>query len=136
MAKRTLVFAIVWLVSIVYAHAESGPKIHEGKWEITVQVEMSGMPMKMPPSTFTQCINKNQAIPMNEKPGQQCNVKDIKSNGNTMSWTVECTTAGGPMSGKGSVTYHDDSMEGSMRMQTQGMTMTSRYKGHRVGACE
>jgi hypothetical protein len=136
MTKKTLAVVIIWLVSIVCAHADSGPKVHEGLWEITVEVEMPGMPMKMPPNTFTQCIKKDRAIPMDEKPGQQCKAKDIKTNGNTMSWTLECTTPGGQMTGDGTITYHDDKMEGSMSMQSQGMTMTSTYKGHRVGACQ
>jgi hypothetical protein len=136
MAKKTLAVAIVWLASIICAQADSGPKVHEGLWEITVEVEMPGMPMKMPPSTYTQCIKKDRAIPMDEKPGQQCKPADIKTSGNTVTWTMACTTAGGPMTGKGRITYHDDRMEGTMSMRSQGMTMISHYKGHRIGACE
>ena len=97
---------------------------------------MPGMPMKMPPTTFTQCIKKDQAVPMDEKPGQQCKVKDVNTKGNTTTWTLECSGSGGQMIGKGSVSYSSDNMEGSMHMEGQGMTMTSRYKGHRIGACQ
>jgi hypothetical protein len=136
MAKKSLAVMIVWLASIVCAHAGSSPDLHEGLWEITANVEMPGMPMKMPPTTFTQCLKKDRALPMDQQPGQECKTKDITYKGNTVSWTVECTTAGGQMTGKGKVTYHNDKMEGSMSMQSQGMTMTSHYKGHRVGACK
>lgn len=136
MAKKSLAVMIVWLASIVCAHAGSGPDLHEGLWEITVDVEMPGMPMKMPPNTFTQCIKKDRALPMDQQPGQECETKDIISKGNTVSWTMKCTTPGGQMTGKGKVTYHNDKMEGSMSMQSQGMSMTSHYKGHRVGACK
>jgi hypothetical protein len=136
LARKTLAVAIIWLLSTVCAHAGSGPEIHEGLWEITVEIVMPGMPMKMPPSTYTQCFTKDRAIPMDEKPGQQCQAKDISPKGNTVSWTLECATPGGPMTGKGMITYRGDEMEGSMSMQSQGMTMTSRYKGRRIGACE
>jgi hypothetical protein len=136
MAKKTIALIIVWLAFIVCAHAGSGPDLDEGLWEITTELEMPGMPMKMPPSTFTQCIKKDQAVPADEKPGQECKTKDLTTKGNTISWTVECAHPGGQMTGKGTVTYHRDKMEGSLNMQGQGMTMTSRFKGHRVGACQ
>jgi hypothetical protein len=136
MAKKALAIVIVWLASMVCAHADSGPHMQEGLWEITTELEMPGMPMKMPPTTFTQCIKKDQMVPMDEKPDQKCKIKDVSTKGNTTRWTVECSEAGGQMTGKGMVTYHGDKMEGNMSMQTQGMTMTSRYKGRRVGACD
>lgn len=136
MAKNTIAAMMVWLASMVFLFAGSATALDEGLWEITAEVEMPGMPMKMPPTTYTQCIKKDQAVPMDEKPGQECKVKDVTTKGNTTSWTVECSNPAGPMIGKGTVSYNGDKMEGSMHMEGQGMTMTSRYKGHRVGACQ
>ena len=136
MAKKTLAVIIVWLSSMVCAHAGSGPAMHEGLWEITTELEMKGMPMKMPPTTFTQCLKKDQAVPMDQQPGQECKVKDVTTKGNTTHWTVECSGPGGQMTGKGTVSYENDKMTGSMHMQTQGMTMTSHYRGRRLGACQ
>lgn len=135
MARKTLAVAIVWLASLAFAHAGSGQAFQEGLWEITVDVDMPGMPMKMPPTTFTQCLKKDKAVPMDQKPGQECKVKDVATKGNTTSWTMECSNPGGQMTGKGTVTYTGDKMEGSMQMQGQGMSMTSHYKGHRMGEC-
>ena len=138
MAKKALAIVIVWLASMVCAHADSGPHMQEGLWEITTELEMPGMPMKMPPSTFTQCMRKDHAVPSNAKPGQQCKTKNVSAQGNTVRWTMECTHPGGQMTSKGAITYHRDKMEGSatMTMEGQGMTMTSHFKGHRVGECQ
>jgi hypothetical protein len=136
MLKKTVVGMIVVLALISFVHAGSGPDLNEGMWEITVDVEIPGMPMKMPPSTYTQCLKKDRAVPNDEKPGQACVTKDVTTKGNTVTWTMTCTNPGGQMTGKGMVTYHKDKMDGSMTLEGQGMQMVSHFKGHRIGACQ
>lgn len=136
MVKKLMAGVILWLAVVSFAHASSGPDLNEGMWEITVNFEIPGMPMKMPPSTYTQCIKKNQAVPRDEQPGQECVSKDVTTKGNTVTWTVVCNNQGGQMTGKGQVTYHKDKMDGRMTMEGQGMNMISHFKGHRIGACQ
>lgn len=136
MVKRVLMSLLVSISLVSLAYAGSGLELNEGQWEITMSVEIQGMPMKMPPSTFTQCIKRDQAIPKDEKPNQQCKTKDVVTKGNTVSWTMVCTNPGGQMTGKGTVTYNQDKMNGQMTMEGQGMKMLSHFKGHRIGACQ
>ena len=136
MVKKLMVSVILCLAVVSYTQASSGPDLNEGMWEITVSLEIPGMPMKMPPSTYTQCIKKDQAVPNENQPGQECVAKDITTSGNTVTWTMVCTNPGGQMTGKGRVTYNNDKMDGSMTMEGQGMKMTSNFKGHRIGACQ
>ena len=136
MLKKTVLMVVLLMSAVGFAFAGSGPDIHEGLWEITVDLEMAGMPMKMPPSTFTQCIKKDSAIPRNDQPGQQCVQKDVKVKGNTVSWTMECDNPGGKMEGKGVITYDKEKMDGQMTMKGQGMQMLTHFKGHRIKACE
>ena len=42
------------------ASAQPGPR-RDGNWEVTVQMEMAGMPQAMPPMTLKQCITPEQA---------------------------------------------------------------------------
>ena len=135
MIKKLFVSLILGLMTITLASA-AGPEIKEGKWEITTKLEMPGMPVKMPPNTFTQCIKKDQAVPQDSQPGQNCTTKDVVMKGDTVTWTMVCNNPGGQMTGKGRVTYHKDEMDGSMTMEGQGMQMTSHFKGKRIGPCQ
>jgi hypothetical protein len=40
------------------------------------------------------------------------------------------------MTGKGEITYEDDSMTGKMEMESEGQTMKSIYSGKYLGACD
>jgi hypothetical protein len=135
MFKKALLSVTVVLVLFSFSHAGSGVDLHEGKWEITVEFDMPGMPMKMPPNTYTQCITKESAVPKDEKPNQTCKTEDVKTKGNTITWTMVCTNPGGKMTGKGTITYLKDEMNGSMTMKGQGIKMISHYKGQRIGEC-
>lgn len=135
MLRKAVMSILVLIALSSLAHAESSLNVNEGEWEITMNVEIAGMPMKMPPNTFTQCIKKDQAIPKDQNPAQQCVTKDVVTKGNSVSWSMLCTNAGGQMTGKGKVAYEKDKMDGSMTMQGQGMKMVSHFKGHRIGAC-
>jgi hypothetical protein len=136
MVKKSVVGMVLMLAIISFAYAGSGPDLHEGMWEITVDIDMPGMPVKMPPSTYTQCIKKDQAIPSDAQPGQECTTKDVTTKGNTVTWIMTCSNPGGQMTGKGMVTYHKDRMDGSMTMEGQGIKMVNHFKGHRIGDCQ
>ena len=108
----------------------------EGLWEMTVTMEMPGMPFQPPPQTMRHCYTaeevKNEPVPRDA----DCKITELKSSGSKVSWKLECQ---GEMAGKGEgeITYRGDSAyEGKSTMQTQGMTMTSRYQGKRIGECK
>lgn len=126
----------------------------DGKWEITTQIEMAGMPQGrgMPAMTTTQCITKEQAAdpqkavpqpPSRGGQGSDCKVSDFKSNGNKVNWTIKCTTPQA-VDGTGEMTYGNDTYEGVMTMnmqmarggQTMPMQMTMKMNGKRLGDCD
>jgi Protein of unknown function (DUF3617) len=126
----------------------------DGKWEVTTQIEMAGMPAGrgMPAMTTTQCITKEQAadpqkaVPQPPQRGgaqSDCKVSDFKTTGSKINWTIKCTTPQA-VDGTGEVTYGTDTYEGLMTMnmqmarggQTTPMQMTIKMNGKRLGDCE
>ena len=111
-----------------------------GKWQVTSKVEMPGMPVPVPPMTSTQCMTEQEPVPANSAQGQACEILDMKTEGNTVSWKMKCNEAGGKSEGSGRITYHGDSFEGSIRTKVGGagsdMVVTTQVTGKRLGSCE
>ena len=112
----------------------------DGRWEVKTEMEMPGMPMKMPAMTTTQCITKEQAddpqrsVPQGRGAPNNCKVSDYKVTGNKVTWSMKCE---GPeaMSGTAEITYGENTYDGVMKMVREGQTMTMKYTGKRLGDC-
>ena len=108
--------------------------MEDGLWEITTTVDMPGMSSKS--FTHTSCLTKEKAVPQTAESG--CTVKDVKTQGNTLTWTVVCRE--GMSTSKGKVTYVGPTMEGvvetTVKTGGQTMTMKSVMKGRRIGPCK
>ena len=112
----------------------------DGRWEVKTEMEMPGMPMKMPAMTTTQCITTEQAddpqrsVPQGRGAPNNCKVSDYKVTGNKVTWSMKCE---GPdaMSGTGEITYGENTYDGVMKMVREGQTMTMKHTGKRLGDC-
>ena len=116
------------------------PNMHPGLWETTVRTEMSGMPMQMPPVTHRQCIRKQDLVPQVASSDQECRIVDQNTEGNSVSWRIQCDSSDMQMEGSGKLTYAGDSYRGRIDIQTQdgpmgAMTMVQKLEGRRVGDC-
>lgn len=130
----SLMVFLVCSVGLSYAIA-SNTNMKEGLWEITVQMEMPGMPMKMPPQTFTHCLTKKDMVPQKAEPGQECKVIKYDVKGDTVSWVMECKTPEGIAVSSGRVTYKGNSFDGVTKVKHAGMEMTQNMKGRWLGQC-
>ena len=133
-----LVFALIVCSLSTLAFAASPAK--PGKWEMTMQMEMTGMPMKMPAHTVTYCLTKEEAenpeklAPEQQRKNSDCKRTDLNINGNTVSWKVECEKS--KMTGEGKITYSGDSFDGGMHMTMPNGEMNAKYTGKYLGACD
>jgi hypothetical protein len=63
----------------------------DGNWEVTMQVEVEGMPA-MPAKTMTQCVSKEDVAdpqkPLLGRTSGNCTVSDHKVEGNKVSWSM------------------------------------------------
>ena len=116
----------------------------DGKWEITMEMDMPGLPAGMPPVVTTQCITPEEAAdPQKMAPqmgrggrsGGNCTVSDYKVVGNKVTYSVKCEGRQ-PMSGTGEFLYAADSYVGTITMDMGGRgTMKTKQTGKRLGDC-
>lgn len=138
MKKIAILIAAALLVPCVLF---AGP-IKAGKWEVTMEMEMPGMPMKMPPTTFTHCITKEQAEkpeapqggPHGHKGESDCKVVDYKLEGNTASYKMNCEKQ--KMTGDVTMTFKGDSYEVVTHMKMPDHEMTQKAKARYMGECD
>jgi hypothetical protein len=127
------------------AHA-AAPNMKDGLWEITMKMDMPGMPAGMKPQVLQQCITKKdledprKTAPSGSDPrDNRCQMTDYKMQGNTASWNMACKGEGA-MTGSGTATYSGTSYTGTNRMTMkrggQVQTMTMQYSGRRLGECK
>lgn len=143
-----------FLVALLAASAISGSLIaqtpgarRDGNWQVTMEIEIPGMPQGMPPMTMTQCITKEQAADpaklAPQGPGgglpPDCKFSDMKSEGNKVSWSMKCEGQMA-MTGTGEFTFTSDTYTGLMKINAdrggQPMTMNMKYSGKRLGDCD
>lgn len=139
MKKPLWILVVVVCALALPSFAESSP-VKPGKWQVTVEMEMPGMAMKMPPTSFTHCVTKEMVdhpestVPKAGK-DQNCKVSDYKIEGKTVTWTMSCEGKQ-PMKGDGKIVYDGDAYDGVMHMKIGDMEMTQKYSGKRLGDCD
>jgi hypothetical protein len=132
--------APVLLVLAFAADAAAQSPMRPGRWEVTMQMEMAGMPMQMPPMKTTPCITAEQlkdpngALPSGAANPNACKVSDQKTTSDSVSWKVACSGPE-PMTGSGEMKFTGDTYVGVMKMTTAKGEMTMKYAGKRLGDC-
>ena len=110
--------------------------VKPGKWQLTMQVEIPGIPVKLPPTNFAQCVTESDAkslIPQDNN-SKQCKFSDYKVTGSTVSWSMDCPKDN--MKGTGQLSYTAESLTGAMQVNKDGQDFTMKYDGKRVGECD
>lgn len=140
MKHRATVIPLLLVLLPAPAFASGG--MQPGLWEVTTRMEMTGMPMKMPPITIRHCytrqdLDKGSNVPQADD--KNCKVKDYKLKGDTVTWSIVCTGKNA-MSGTGTMTVKPTSYTGKMnyRMKDDGETVdaVTHMSGKRVGDCK
>lgn len=137
---RFLFLSIVSLSTCILISSAQSQQMRPGKWEVTSTSEMTGMPMQMkiPPVTFSLCVDKQ--IP--DKPpiaaDKSCKFSNYKLSGEVATWKMDCG-GHGKMSGEGSIQFKGDTYTGSsiltMSMGGMSVQMKNNYSGKRLGEC-
>jgi len=129
--SRSRLGVVISTVALAAFCLPAGAQGTDELWEITMKMEMPGMPMAMPPQVSKVCVAKG-ASDENFVPKQQgnCRTVDSKRVGSKYMFT---------MTAHGEITFNDGAYDGRMEMagtmEGQPMNMNQTYKGRRVGTC-
>ena len=122
------------------AVAAGGVNMKEGLWEITSKASIQGMPFDMPPTTYTQCLTKENIIPQEQNQAQQeCKLIDSDISGNTVTWSMTCSQNGMISNISGKISYKGTTMDGTMKVESNtpmgNSIMNMIINGKRIGDC-
>jgi len=110
----------------------------DDQYDVTVKMEMAGMPMAMPPMSQRLCVKKGAKDEDFVPRQDSCHVSDTTRAGSRLTFKITCTGSN-PMTGTGDFTFVADGYNGQIRMkgkmEGQDVDMTQTIAGRRVGAC-
>jgi hypothetical protein len=118
----------------VLAIAGSGMK--PGQYDYTMKMEMPGMPMAMPPTTFHHCVTAADVDKGQQFQSQQnkdCEMKNLKQTAGKATFDIACKDG---TTGTGEYTFGGDSMTGKTTMNRQGQPMVVNLSAKRTGDCQ
>ena len=109
-----------------------------GKWNVKMQMEIPGMPFKMPAVNVDVCLTeedlKDPAKAVPNDPKKKCTINDYKVDGNKVTWSMDCPKD--KTTGTGEIAFSEDSYTGWMKMLVNEQEMTTKYTGTWKGECK
>jgi hypothetical protein len=134
--KICVVFFLISLF-LFSCSVQKGPNMKQGLWEITVKMDIPGMPVQMASQTYGQCLTPKEAVPQpQQKEAQECKIVKQDVKGDTVSWSVECKTKEVTAVSDGTITYKGDTFEGVITMTQGSMKVTQNLSGRWIGECK
>ncbi|MGH9441166.1 MAG: DUF3617 domain-containing protein [Thermoanaerobaculia bacterium] len=144
--SRGKVFRAGALVSVgavlLLTAAGAAGALRPGEYEMTTQASIVGMDHPMAPKTSRHCITAEDVKDsqrMATRGNEGCQVVDVKTTANRLSWTATCPQY--KSKGTGEIVYDGtDGYEMTMKMDAEGgphgaMKMVFHTKAKRVGEC-
>ena len=129
---RLLAASSVLLIAYAPARADAPGVL----WQSTSQVIMQGMPFSPRPNTVKFCAAQNSSQPPPSPPGQTCTTSNTHRDGSKVTWDTQCTGEM-DMTGHGEITYDGtDKYDGEINMTAEGVTMTIKLSGVKLGECD
>ena len=137
--KRAILMAAI--LCLAAPAAAAGPNMTDGQWEVTMKMDMPGLPFAMPPIVYKSCITSKDAVPRQQDKNQECTTSNTEVTGDTVAWVVDCTDKkGNKTHSTGRITYRQDTFDGTVIMATVparpgDQPMAMKMTGRRIGAC-
>lgn len=131
---------IISLLAVFAGHCATTVHAVTGEsWEIATKAEVVGMSYAIPDATTTVCLQKGaeKNPKMLVQQNDNCEITDVKSSGNKVSWKMSCNRNGDELTGSGEVKYKGDSFDGVTRLSGtsngENVNLTANFKGKKKG---
>ncbi|PLX62645.1 DUF3617 family protein [Sedimenticola selenatireducens] len=139
MSVRYAILASTLLLSTTAADA-ADMQITPGMWEVQITSKMPMLPQPTVKS-MQHCFTASRLSPDEiMQNANNCEFSDVQASSSQVSWKMACTGHGGNMTGTGHFESQGDTMNGtlqmSMEMQGQQITMDHQWSGKRIGECK
>ena len=129
---RLAAIAALGLLALAPVRADDPPGV---LWQVSSQMVMEGMPFSPPPNSVKVCTAKEWTKPPPSS-DKTCVNTDFTRVGNKATWTMQCSGEM-PMTGTGEITFEGtDSYTGAIKATAEGMTMTIKLSGTKLGTCD
>jgi uncharacterized protein DUF3617 len=104
-------------------------------WEVTSQLSMEGMPVKMPSQKQSVCAPKEWKEPPGaQNPQQECQISDMKTVGSKTTWKMQCSSP--TATGEGEINRTSPTAyTGNIKMTSADGTINIKLSGERVADC-
>lgn len=137
-------FIMVIVASLCFAVPVSAePNMQEGQWDISGEMKLEGMSFPMPamPIKYSQCLTKKDLVPQQREKNKDCKLISTKTEGDAVSWVMQCKDKSGTTDSTGTITYKGAVFDGTIQTVTtdaKGDKTTANLKmaGKRAGDCK
>lgn len=136
--------APVVAVSTVAADATVG-MMKPGLWEIANVIDVAGTNSRRT-VTSRSCYSAadvksaTRLLPVQREVGLKCENRDVKAQGDAVSWVIACAGQGGSLAGKGTLTLGADSFAGQASLVAKTGAKSQKVQqsmaGRRLGECQ
>ncbi len=133
-----MIFAALLAAGLVAVPAVAAEEstMKPGEWEYSMKMEMPGMPVAMPATTYKHCLtqadlDKGDQYQAGDK-NKDCELKNLQHRSDGASYDIACKDG---TTGHYDFTVTDSSMQGKGVMKVQGQEMTTNFSARRIGDC-
>ncbi|MBI3561784.1 MAG: hypothetical protein HY080_08720 [Gammaproteobacteria bacterium] len=133
--------AVLFFCGVYFFHAVDAEEfVAGGEWELTVQQDVSGLPVGLPTLIYRECLQQDQPIPKSFLQASECAVAEMKTLYRTVSWKMNCQTDHGRVYNEGKINFHVLKASGESRTYAgnvagKNTTLRYRFTARRLGEC-
>lgn len=145
MRVSSMVLAVSAFALVAAPRVSAADLMRPGLWENVTIMEAPNNPGKAPAQKANHCYTAKELAGLNARdanlvgdafagpPAGKCTVRNVKFTGNHATWTTDCASG---LAIHSDMTFHGDSLEAVLKMDSSSGPMTIHMTSRRLGDCK